>query len=113
MCLRRVLILSLWRHREPLTDSALVFTTLQRVFQILVLNMALCVSNGARRRLSPSKRKSLVVDICVFDQPERRGEWVCVACWFPKQQHSTLSLIVTSLQLFSCLLIMRGVWKIN
>ena len=81
MCLRLVLILSLWRHREPLTDSALVFTTLQRVFQILVLDniMALCVSNGARRGLSPNKRKSLVVDICVFDQPERRGAWVCVA----------------------------------
>ena len=80
MCLRRVLILSLWRHREPLTDCALVFTTLQRVFQILVLDkiMALCVSNEARRRLSLSKRKSLVVDICVFDQPERRGAWVCV-----------------------------------
>ena len=43
----------------------------------LILNMALCVSNGARRGLSP--RKSLVVDICVFDQPERRGAWVCVA----------------------------------
>ena len=81
MCLRRVLILSLWRHREPLTDCALVFTTLQRVFQILVLDniMALCVSNGARRRLSLSKRKSLVVDICVFDQPEHRGAWVCAA----------------------------------
>ena len=76
MCLRRVLILSLWRHREPLTDSALVFTTLQRVFQILVLNMALCVSNGARRGLSPSKRKSLVADICVFDQPGRRGSFL-------------------------------------
>ena len=76
MCLRRVLILSLWRHREPLTDCVLVFTTLQRVFQILVLNMARCVSNGARRGLSPSKRKSLVVDICVFDQPGRRGSFL-------------------------------------
>ena len=69
------------QDREPLTDSALVFTTLQRVFHILVLDniMALCVSNGVRRGLSPSKRKSLVVDICVFDQPECRGAWVCVA----------------------------------
>ena len=110
MCLRRVLILSLWRHREPLPDCALVFTTLQRVFQILVLNMARCVSNGARiGLLSPSKRKSLVVDICVFDQPEHRGAWVCVV----SSSASTLLLSDTPLQLWSCLLIMRGLWKIK